>query len=173
MNPFTKKQILQTYLRLMKHKGSPECVGRGVATGLAVAFVVPFSFQMLVAFPLAILFKAAKLPALLFTWITNPVTIPVLYPLQCFVGSHLVGRPLSYGSLQESSIDLIETPTISKLLGLGADLVLAFFAGGLLFGTVAALIGYVVMSNLVRSYRERTEQRKARRLQRAEKSVCP
>ena len=172
MTLITKKQIRQNYLRMMRHHGSPESVGRGAATGLAVAFVIPFSFQMLVAFPLAMLLKAAKLPALLFTWVTNPITIPFLYPLQCYVGSYLIGRPISYGSLQESlTKNMIEPPSFSKLMALGADIVLSFFAGGLLFGTVSALVGYVIMVYLVRSYRIRKELRKARRLRRAEQKI--
>ena len=171
MSLITKKQIRQHYLRMMKHHGSPESIGRGAATGLAVAFVIPFSLQMLVAFPLAMLLKAAKLPALLFTWVTNPITIPFLYPLQCYVGSYIIGRPLSYGSLQETSKSLIETPTFAKLLGLGIDIVLSFFAGGLLFGSASALIGYVIMVKSVRSYRKRKEQREARRLHRAEQKI--
>ncbi|MDH3981778.1 MAG: DUF2062 domain-containing protein [Kiritimatiellaceae bacterium] len=162
----------QNYLRLMKHKGTPESVGRGAAIGLFIAFFIPFSFQMMVAFPLALLFKAAKVPALLFTWITNPVTIPLFYPLQCFVGSYLVGRPISYTSIRETSQNLVEAPSFSRLVGLGAEIILSFFAGGLLFGTISGLIGYVVMVYLVRSHRKRKAQRQERMLRRAEQKVC-
>ena len=154
-----KKHIRQRYLRLLQQRGSPESVGRGAAIGLLVAFAIPFSLQMLIAFPLAVALKAARLPALLFTWVSNPVTIPVLYPLQCYVGGFLIGHPFSYASIREQLSRLFANPSWGELGSLGAELVAAFFAGGLLFGFVSAAAGYVVVVRLVREYRERKERR--------------
>ena len=89
------------YMRVMKHSGTPEYIARGVAVGFFVAFFIPFSLQMMIALPVALLCRAAKLVALLCTWISNPVTIAFIYPLQCYVGSHLIRRPLSYAALQK------------------------------------------------------------------------
>jgi uncharacterized protein (DUF2062 family) len=158
----------------MKHKGSPESVGRGAAIGLLTGFVVPFSLQMPFAFPLAILFKAAKLPALVFTWISNPLTIPFIYPLQCYVGSCLIGHPFSYASLRTSSAHLIETPTLGSLMGFGREVVISFFVGGLFFGSIAALFGYIAVVYLVRRHREKhkiRKERKAFRVQRGQEST--
>ncbi|MCF7816253.1 MAG: DUF2062 domain-containing protein [Kiritimatiellales bacterium] len=150
----------------MKHKGSPESVGRGAAIGLLTGFAVPLSFQMLAAFPLAMLFKAAKVPALLFTWVSNPLTIPFIYPFQCYVGSVLLGHSFSYESLREASANLIATPTLANLLGFGGEIVLSFFVGGLVFGSISAMIGYVVIVYLVRSHREKRQLRRDRKAQR-------
>ncbi|MCF7863836.1 MAG: DUF2062 domain-containing protein [Kiritimatiellales bacterium] len=166
MEYFSKKNVRQTYLRLMKHKGSPESVGRGAAIGLLTGFAVPLSFQMLAAFPLAMLFKAAKVPALLFTWVSNPLTIPFIYPFQCYVGSVLLGHSFSYESLREASANLIATPTLANLLGFGGEIVLSFFVGGLVFGSISAMIGYVVIVYLVRSHREKRQLRRDRKAQR-------
>jgi uncharacterized protein (DUF2062 family) len=163
MTFISKKLIRKKYLQMMRYRGSPESVGRGAAIGLLFAFAIPFSFQMAIAFPVALLFKAAKLPAMLFTWVSNPITIPILYPLQCFVGGYLIGHPLTYATIRAASADIAETPKFGKLVSLGGELILSFLAGGLLFGTVSAVIGYFVVVALVQGHRERSEMRKARK----------
>jgi uncharacterized protein (DUF2062 family) len=160
----SKFNIKQSYFRLLNHKGSPESIGRGAAIGLMVGMVIPFSFQMIIAFPLALLFKAAKFPALLFTWISNPLSIPVIYPIQCYVGSYLIGRPLSYESIKTTLAVLIETPSISNFFGFSGDLILSFFAGGALFGTIIALIGYFLTIQSIRKHRIKKAERKERKL---------
>ncbi len=155
MKPLSKTNIQRLFIRLLKQPGTPESIARGSAIGLLVGFAVPFSLQMVVAFPLSLLFKASKVQSLLLTWVSNPLTIPFIYPFQCYVGSWLIGHPLSFGMLRASSADLIETPTLNKLLGFGAEVVGSFFAGGLLFGSIAGLCGYFLTIRLVRKYRER------------------
>jgi uncharacterized protein len=150
---FNKKSFMQAYLRLMRHSGTPESVGRGVAIGLFVAFIIPFSLQMLIAFPLALLFRAARFPALLFCWVSNPLTIPFLYPLQCYVGSFLLGNALSYSYTKNLLSGFIQEPSIKGLLRLGIELAFAFLVGGLLFGAIAAVIGYFTSIKLINNYR--------------------
>lgn len=162
---FSKKAFLQSYLRMMRHKGTPESVGRGVAIGLFIAFFIPFSVQMLIAFPLALWLRAAKFPALLFTWVTNPLTIPFVYPLQCYVGSWLIGLPFTYEYIRKTLGGLFRDPSFSSVLGLGGEIALAFFAGGFVFGLIAAVAGYITSVRLVLAYRQNKEQRKEQRMQ--------
>jgi uncharacterized protein (DUF2062 family) len=160
----SKYAIKQSYVRLLNHKGSPESIARGAAIGLLVGMVIPFSFQMVIALPIALLLKAAKFPALLFTWISNPLSIPVIYPIQCYVGSYLIGRPLSYQSIKSSLALLIEAPTISHFFGFSGDLIYSFFAGGILFGTIIALTGYFLTVQSIRKYRAKKIEKKERKL---------
>jgi len=169
MKRLSKNYLKQTYIRLLNHKGTPESIGRGAAIGLLIGFVIPFSLQMAIAFPLALLCKAAKFPALLFTWISNPVSIPFLYPLQCFIGSYLIGHPFSYESIKASSTSIIETPTPSHFFELGREVVLSFFAGGALLGGIAALLGYFMTVRMVRNHRIKKAIRKERKRKQAKK----
>ncbi|WP_372808158.1 DUF2062 domain-containing protein [Pontiella sp.] len=172
MNLPTRKKLRQSYLRMMRNQGSPESIGRGAAIGLFTAFSIPFALQMMIAFPLALVFKAAKVPALLFTWVTNPVTIPLIYPLQCYVGSYLIGRPISYGFIHEALLSLIEAPSFRLLMGLGAEIFLSFFAGGLFFGILTGFFGYLGMVSLVRNYRRRKALRRKKQPWSAGRKVC-
>ncbi|MDF7806109.1 DUF2062 domain-containing protein [Pontiellaceae bacterium B12219] len=166
MRPPSIYALKQSYVRLLNHKGSPESIARGAAIGLWVGMVIPFSFQMLIALPIALLLKAAKFPALLFTWISNPLSIPFIYPIQCYVGSYLIGRPLSYEAIRSSLDLLIEAPSISHFFGFSGDLIYSFFAGGIFFGSVFALTGYFLTIQAIQKYRIKRAEQKERKLKR-------
>jgi len=159
---FSGKNIKLISLRLIKHSGTPDYVGRGVIIGLFVAFAVPYSMQMLVAFPLAVFCHGNRFAALLSTWITNPLTIPLIYPVQCLVGSYLIGRPLSLIVIRQLMSDMIASPSLKVLMNFGEDLLFSFFAGGILFGALAAALGYPLTIIVVRKYRERRSEQKVK-----------
>jgi uncharacterized protein len=160
MKKLSRSSIAYYYIKLLKQKGSPDYVARGVAIGLFVGFFVPFLIQMVASFILAIIFKAAKVPAMACTWVTNYFTIPIIYPIQCLVGSYLTGRPFSYSQIKTMFKEFINAPGFDTLFDLGKDIVIAFFAGGLLFGTTSAFIGYYVSMRLINRHREKVKQRK-------------
>jgi uncharacterized protein (DUF2062 family) len=145
---------LKLYLRLMRHPGTPESVGRGVAVGFFSAFIVPAG-HMLLAFPLAMLVRGAQGSAVLSTWIINPLSMPVVYPVQCYLGSFIIGRPLSYALIKELVLDFHHNPSMQTIGALGGELTLSFFAGGLLLGSLMAVIGYFCTTEMVLRYRKR------------------
>lgn len=154
---------MKFYLRLMRHPGTPESVGRGVAAGIFSAFIVPAG-HMLLAFPLAMLVRGARGTALLATWIVNPLTISVIYPVQCYLGSFLIGDPLSYGLIKQLVLDTMIHPSWKTAGSLGGELVASFFAGGLLLGILTAMPGYFFTTVMVRRYQTRRAGRKASRM---------
>ncbi len=89
------------YLRFLRLGGSPEEVSRGVAIGLFVGLLAPIGLQTIIVLPAAFLIKAKKIPALAFTWLTNPYTIIFIYPVQCYLGSLVYGKALSFDTIQE------------------------------------------------------------------------
>jgi len=88
------------YLRFLRLGGSPEEISRGVAVGLFVGLIAPIGLQTIIVLPLAFLLKAKKLPAIVFTWLTNPYTIIFIYPVQCYLGSLFYGQTLSFHKVQ-------------------------------------------------------------------------
>jgi len=143
-----KKARVQGYVRLMNHPGTPQYVARGVAIGLFCAFVVPL-FQMALAFLLALRLKGARFSAILFTWVSNPFTIPFIYPLQCFVGSYLLGHPLSYHRVSLLLSDLIRDHSLEVFLNLEKELLCSFFLGGFVLGLLIALVGYFIFLGII------------------------
>ena len=138
----------------MRHPGSPESVGRGVAVGLFSAFITPLG-QMPLALLLALPIRGAKGAAILSTWVTNPLNMPVVYPIQCYLGSFVIGNPLSYALIKKLVLDAIHTPSTETVEALSRELIASFFAGGLVLGTVAAVIGYFFTTEMARRYRAR------------------
>jgi uncharacterized protein (DUF2062 family) len=148
------EKSLKLYLQLMRHPGSPKSVGRGIAAGFFSAFVIPAG-HMLLAFPLAMLVRGARGAAVLATWIVNPLTIPVVYPVQCYLGSFMIGQPLSYALIKALVLDFHHNPSMKTAGALGGELIFSFFAGGLLLGGLMAILGYFCTAEMVRRYRDR------------------
>lgn len=159
------RKSLKIFLRLMQHSGTPESVGRGVAAGLFVAFFLPGG-HMVVAFLLAILVRGARAAAVLSTWITNPFTIPVIWPIQCYLGSYLMGRPLSHAHIERLLWGAIHTPSMKTVGELSGELIQSFFAGGLLLGSIVAAIGYCLAVIMVQRHRARQAGRRKNRMNR-------
>ncbi|MEI8206506.1 MAG: DUF2062 domain-containing protein [Kiritimatiellales bacterium] len=141
-------------MQLMRHPGTPESVGRGVAVGLFSAFIIPAG-HMLLAFPLAMLVRGARVSAVLSTWIINPLTLSVAYPVQCYLGSFVIGKPLSYALIKKLVLDAIQTPSMETAGALSRELIASFFAGGLVLGAAAAVIGYFFTTEMARRYQTR------------------
>ena len=158
-----RKTLRQAYWRVMRQPGSPARTGRGVASGLFVAFIVPFGLHMVLALGLAVLVRGARFAAACATWVTNPLTVPIIYPVQCYVGGYLVGRPLSYALVSRTVGEVLRQPSWHAVSAVGHVLALPFVAGGLLFGSVAALAGYWISVALQTRFRERRQARRARR----------
>lgn len=138
----------------MRHPGTPESVGRGVAAGLFAAFIIPAG-HMPLAFLLAMLVRGARGVAVLSTWIINPLTISVVYPVQCYLGSFMIGDPLSYALIKQLVMDFVDNLSWKTAWALGGELMASFLAGGLLLGTLVAVIGYFCTTEMVRRYRIR------------------
>ena len=162
---------LKFFLRLIRHHGSPESVGRGAAAGLFSAFITPIG-QMPLALLLALPLRGAKVTAMLTTWITNPLNMPVVYPVQCYLGSFLIGRPLSYTLIKRLVSDLIHNPSAKTVGELSGELIASFLAGGLLLGGIMAVSGYFLATEMTRRYRARKAHRKHLRLRFHKKKEC-
>lgn len=148
------KKSAEFFLQLIRHPGTPESVGRGVAVGLFSAFIIPAGHMML-AFLLAMLVRGARGSAVLATWIINPLTLSVVYPVQCYLGSFMIGNPLSYDLIKQLVMDFFANLSWETAWALGGELMASFFAGGLLLGTVVAVIGYFFTTEMARRYRAR------------------
>jgi uncharacterized protein (DUF2062 family) len=163
VNPLHPKAFKYAYLKVVRHRGTPESIGRGVAIGCFTAFFIPFSLQMPVAFILSVRLHAARVAAILFTWVSNPLTIPFIYPLQCYIGGRIVGIPMTYSGVKEQISAIAETPSVKPLATLGSELLISFLVGGFLFGSIAAILGYYITVPWIRLKRKMREERQQRR----------
>lgn len=159
--------LRKLYFKIMRQEGTPESIGRGVALGLFTGFILPVGFQTIPALALAVLFKANKALTWLFTCVSNPATVLVLYPIQCYTGSLLILRPLKFAELSHRFAEIVQADTFRAsyhaFLDLGSEIIITFFVGGLFYGVLLGAIGYFVSVRLVRLYRDRMEKRRLER----------
>ena len=151
------------YLRTVRVTGTPEYIAGGVALGLAVGLIVPIGFQLVIAIPLAFILRVAKVPAAIFTFITNHFTVIIIYPFQCYIGALITNT--SYSSLRADLKVFFSDPTLHNFLGIGWDVAAAFLVGGVLLAIVTATPGYFISLALVRQFRKRRAERLARKKQ--------
>ena len=156
------------FLKMMRSsQDSPDYLARGVALGLFIGFLVPMGLQIAIVLPLAFLLKAAKIPAVAFTFVTNHLTVFFIYPVQCWIGSFLMFHPFRYAELSEQLRGLIAAPdmqtAMTEIARLGIQLGVSFFLGGLLFGVIAGVLGYFVTYAATVRFRARMAARKKAR----------
>ena len=148
-----KAKLSALYDKIVKERKSAEFIARGWALGVFVGSVIPFGIQIYIALPLSFLLKGSKIGALTGTLISNPLTIFFLYPAQCWMGSRLLGKDISWDAISEALRGVLEHQDWSSLSQLSGHLVTSFFAGGLLLAAVSTPLAYFFVLHLVRNYR--------------------
>ena len=148
-----KAKLSALYGKIVKERKSAEFIARGWALGVFVGSVFPFGIQIYIALPLSFLLKGSKIGALTGTLISNPLTILFLYPAQCWTGSRLLGKDLSWEAISEAMKGVLTHQDWSSLSQLSGHLVTSFFAGGLLLAAVFTPAAYFTVLMLVRNYR--------------------
>jgi len=148
-----KAKLSALYDKIVKERKSAEFIARGWSLGVFVGSVIPFGIQIYIALPLSFLLKGSKIGALTGTLISNPLTILFLYPAQCWAGSRLLGKDISWETISEAMKGVLKHQDWSSLSQLSGHLVTSFFAGGLLFAAVSTPLTYFCVLHLVRNYR--------------------
>ena len=148
-----KAKLSELYDKIVKERKSAEFIARGWALGVFVGSVIPFGIQIYIALPLSFLLKGSKIGALTGTLISNPLTILFLYPAQCWMGSRLLGKDISWDAISEALKGVLTQQDWSSLSQLSGHLVTSFFAGGLMLAAVATPLTYFFVLHLVRNYR--------------------
>lgn len=161
MVTFIQRPARYYYLRLIRQEGSLDQISAGMALGVFVGLITPPGPQMIIAVIIASIAGWNKISSALGVWITNPFTIPFIYPLQVWLGSAIAGIPLSFEP--PSSI-----PELWKLLTNGqhhSSLMAALLIGASVSAVVCSFLSFFVTKFIVHSYRTK----KLARLQRIKK----
>lgn len=139
--------------KIVREQLPPEDIAAGWALGMFVGCAIPFGLQLIISIPLAIMMRVSKVGATVATFITNPATIFVIYPLQTF----LVNRLLFGGSLTLTK--LMETEwSWNAVCKLGAEVMASFFLGGFFLAIILTPITYVIVKRIVIRFRARKNQ---------------
>jgi uncharacterized protein (DUF2062 family) len=156
---------------LLRLRGTPEAVARGVAVGMFVAFTPTIGLQLVLAALLATICNANRPAALVPVWITNPATLVPVYAFTYWVGSLVwPGPPVTeviealgaiVGELSEFDGWAVKEQVMT-FLGLGRDVLIALAIGGALVGGLTGALAYVAVLRLVVDLRRRRSERRRR-----------
>lgn len=160
MKRLKKRSVAYWYYKILRERGTPDFIARGWAVGLFVNFFIPCFFQAVTAIPLAFLFKGSRIAAFVGTFISNNFTIPLIYPVQCYIGGYLICNPLSYEQIKTALNGIIINPSYEEIYRLGMHLMMAFFAGGALLGIISAIPGYFIAHRLTAEYQQKRHERR-------------
>lgn len=152
---YVKSKYLRLCARIVREDHSPEYIARGWAIGMFYGCAVPFGLQLALSVPTAFLLRGSKIGSVVGTLITNHFTIFVIYPVQCWIGNHLLGGRLSYAEISIALKGMLEERSFQSLFRIGGELLAAFFVGGVLFAAVMTPLTYWFVRSLVVSRRAR------------------
>ncbi len=126
---------------LIRLRGSPQAIARGVAIGMIVAFTPTIGFQTLIALGVATLLNANRPVSIVPTWLTNPFTIPPVYAFTYYLGSFFwpgpepasVTRAIRAAAKEVESLDFLAfREQLGVFLDLGLDVFMPMWIGGLI-----------------------------------------
>ena len=157
------------YRRVVKLQGSAHAIARGMAVGVVIGCVIPPGVQIIVGFPVALLFGANIIAMAVGTLISNPVTYLPLYYFTCQVGAaflRFLGANAQLGEgLKELLREVIHLNPAGVLRGL-RPILASWTAGGLIIGLACSVPAYYITYFFVvevHRLREFSRQRRAAR----------
>ena len=179
--------------RILHADDTPHRLALGIALGIFIAWTPTIGFQMILVLLLAPLFRANGRVALPMVWISNPLTLFVIYGPNYWLGNHLLrlftDRPeITFQRLKEllniyNLSHLIENAgemefwsnlwnLFMKFLNVSLDL----WVGSIIVGLIIGCITYVTSYKFIVWYRKnnpigRLHLRKMRR-KKKEQDIC-
>ncbi len=145
-----RERLSQMLVRMRALEGTPHYIALGTALGIFVSITPIIPLQTVVAIALAFLVRGSKSAAVLGTWLSNPLTIPVVYYANYKLGCTLMGV--------QKTVDGIAFGSFSQLMELGLEVTWAMIVGGVVIGAILGLMAYFVTFRIFIIIRRRARQ---------------
>ncbi len=145
-----RERFSQMIVRMRQLEGNPHYIALGMAVGIFISITPIIPLQTIVAIALAFLVRGSKSAAALGTWLSNPLTIPVVYYANYKLGCMLLGY--------QKSLDSIAFDSFSQLMGLGLEVTWAMIVGGVVIGAILGVAAYFITFRIFISIRGRARQ---------------
>lgn len=143
-----RERISQMWVRMRQLEGNPHYVALGMAIGVFISITPIIPLQTVVAIVLAFLVRGSKSAAVLGTWLSNPLTIPLVYYANYQLGCVLLGH--------QATLDNIAFDSFSQMMELGLEVTWAMIIGSLVIGGSLGVVAYLVTFRAFKTFRNRS-----------------
>jgi uncharacterized protein (DUF2062 family) len=145
-----RERFSQMLVRMRQLEGNPHYIALGMAVGIFISITPIIPLQTIVAIALAFLVRGSKSAAVLGTWLSNPLPIPVVYYANYKLGCMLLGY--------QKTLDSIAFDSFSQLMELGLEVTWAMIVGGVVIGAVLGVGAYFISFRVFINIRRRARQ---------------
>ena len=152
------RNLKRFYHRFLKLRGSPQQASLGMALGVFVGMSPFLGFHTAMAVLLASLFGWSKITAAVGVLVTNPITVPIIYPLTYQLGVMLTGfsEPIKWSRL-------LEPGAFIALMKNSPMIIIDMLVGGILVGLPLSIVIYYITYATISKAKKRIEIKRAQR----------
>lgn len=143
--------IFKLYLRFIKLHGEPDEIAKGLVLGIIIGFQPFLGFQMICALIIASIFEYSKLAAVIGTYVSNPFTMPIIYPFTYYIGSKIL-------TLKPQKINF-SFSGLKDILQSSPEIFAAMALGGLILSLPFIYPSYKLAHSTILRYRARKKKK--------------
>ncbi len=129
------RRFRYTYLKLLRLRGKPRFVAKGLAVGVFAGCFPFFGVQTFLGLFLAAICRGSKVAALAATWISNPLTYLPLYLFNYKIGKLLLGST-------DTQLPPLDIESFGAFKELGSTFAITLFTGSFVVGMILAVVTY-------------------------------
>ena len=143
-----------TYLKLLRLRGKPDVVAKGLAVGVFAGCFPFFGIQSLLGIALATILRGSKVAAMAATWISNPLTYVPIFVFNYNIGKIILGT-------KDAALPPLDIESFTAFKELGATFATTLLTGSFVVGIILAVITYFYsIAILERWHRNRLNKNK-------------
>ena len=150
-----RKSLRFNYLRLLRLKGQPQVVAKGLAVGVFAGCFPFLGLQSVLGIILATVFKGSRVAAIAATWISNPLTYVPIFIFNYKIGKILLGT-------QDTTLPL-DLESLTAFKELGATFAFTLLTGSFVVGTILAVITYFYSLAILERWHSKRQRSKKRK----------
>lgn len=142
-----------TYLKLLRLRGKPQVVAKGLAVGVFAGCFPFLGFQSLIGLFLASVCRGSKVAALAATWISNPLTYLPLFIFNYKIGKLLLGT-------DDRELPPLDIESFTAFKELGSTFAITLLTGSFVVGIILSVITYFYGLAILERLRDRSVRRR-------------
>jgi len=153
-----KEFLKENYERLMNTPGSENDVAIGFAIGVLVSFTPLIGLHTVLTIVIAYVLGRSVGAGIIGTLIFNPLTWAMIATANITVGKMLLGKTKPHTVRIEEGLG-----GFARLWEAGSHIFYPYLLGGLVLGTIAAVVGFVLTKRSLITYRKQVYERRKRK----------